>query len=84
MDLKDVLLGDEKSLPTLEQNLSTTTAPSSSLPTVTATPATYVKFGGSVALGIVGALLLAYGKKNNDVQKMILGAVMTLASFLLF
>ena len=82
MDVKDVLLGNENSLPTLDQNLSSGTVSVSSLPTITADASTYWKFGASTVIGTVGMLLLGYGKKNNDVRKMVIGAVLTLASIL--
>ncbi|MBI3552495.1 MAG: hypothetical protein HY077_08245 [Elusimicrobia bacterium] len=82
MEIKDLLAGNEKSLPTIEQAMSTSTA--AALPTVTAKPETFVKFGLSAVAGLVGAALLISGKKNNDVQKMVIGAALTLASFFLF
>lgn len=84
MDVKDVLLGTENSLPTLDQNLSTSTAATPALPTITADASTYWKFGASSIMGLAGMLYLGYGKKNNDVQKMVIGAVLTLASVLFF
>lgn len=81
MEVKDILLNSENSLPTLEQNLSTSTSATPALPVITAQPATYFRFGGSLLVGSVGFVLLAYGKKMNDVQKMIYGAVLTIASF---
>ena len=83
MELKDLLTGSEKSLPTLDQNLSTSTA-TRELPTITATPESYIKFGASAVCGVAGMLYLGIGKKQNDVQKMIIGAVLTLASFFIF
>ena len=82
MDIKDLLTNSEKALPTLDQTTSTGTTVS--LPTLTATPETYVKTGASVILGVVGACYLMYGKKMGDVQKMIIGAALTLASFFIF
>ena len=84
MDVKDILLNTEGSLPTLDQNLSTSTALSPSLPTITADASTYWKFGASTIIGVAGMMFLGYGKKNNDVQKMVIGAVLTLASVLFF
>jgi hypothetical protein len=83
MELKDLLVGSEKSLPTLDQNLSTSTA-TRELPTITATPASYIKFGASAVAGLLGMYYLASGKKQNDVQKMVIGAALTLASFFIF
>ena len=84
MDLKSVLSGSEDALPTLSQSLSTGTLAPSSLPTITADPATYLKLGGSTIMGIAGMMYLGYGKKHNDVQKMVIGAVLTLGSILFF
>lgn len=84
MDLKAVLLQTEDSLPTLEQNLSTGTAATSSLPTITASATTYWKVGGSTVMGLAGMLYLGYGKKNNDVQKMVIGVLLTIGSFFVF
>ena len=84
MDVKDVLLGSENSLPTLDQNLSTGAVSVPSLPTITAGASTYWKFGVGTVIGTVGMLLLGYGKKNNDVRKMVIGAALTFASILFF
>ena len=88
MDLKSVLTGSEDALPTLEQNLSTATvtgtAAESSLPTITADASTYWKIGGSTVMGLAGMLYLGYGKKHNDVKKMIIGVALTLGSFFIF
>jgi hypothetical protein len=84
MDLKSVLLQTEGALPTLEQNLSTGTLAGPSLPTITADASTYWKMGGSTVMGVAGMLYLGYGKKNNDVQKMIIGVVLTIGSIFVF
>ena len=84
MDVKDILLQTENSLPTLAQNLSSGTLSVPSLPTITADASTYWKFGASTVIGTAGMLLLGYGKKNNDVRKMIIGAALTFASILFF
>lgn len=39
---------------------------------------------GSFVFGIAGMAYLAQGRKQNDVEKMLFGAGLTLASFLLF
>lgn len=86
-DLKGLLLQSEDALPTLEQNLATSTASSTgatTLPTITADASTYGKFAGSLLMGVAGMLFLGYGKKTNDVQKMLIGAALTIASALLF
>jgi hypothetical protein len=83
MEAKDILLQDENSLPTLEQNLSTATT-TVSLPTVTAKPSTYAKWGASGVCSLIGMAYLVIGKKQNDVRKMIIGAALTLASLFLF
>lgn len=84
MDLKSVLLQSEDALPTLEQNLSTGAAVSPSLPTITADASTYWKMGASTVMGLAGFVLLGYGKKNADVQKIVLGVLLTLGSFFIF
>lgn len=85
MEIKDILMGSEDALPTLQQNLSTATVSTQpSLPTVTASPTGYLKFGASTVMGLAGMLFLGYGKKNGDVQKMIIGAVLTVASMFVF
>ena len=85
MDVKDILLQAENSLPTLVgQNLSTGSVSVPSLPTMTADASTYWKFGASTVIGTAGMLLLGYGKRNNDVRKMVLGAALTFASILFF
>jgi len=84
VDIKDILLQNENSLPTLDQNLSTTAA-QGGLPTITpASSSTVWKFGVSAIVGLLGMYYLAAGKKQNDVGKMLLGAGLTLASFFLF
>ena len=84
MEIKDLILQDENSLPTLQQNLSTTTTTVPSIPTVTASATTYWKFGAGTVMGLAGSFYLIWGKKENDVGKMILGAVLTLASIFFF
>ena len=84
MDLKAVLLQTEGALPTLEQNLSTGTVAAPSLPTITADASTYWKMGGSTVMGVAGMLYLGYGKKHNDVRKMVIGAALTLGSIFVF
>ena len=66
----------------LHSNAKTASLTVPSLPTITADASTYWKFGASTIIGTAGMLYLGYGKKNNDVQKMIIGAVLTLASVL--
>ena len=82
MDIKDILLQNENSLPTLD-SMSTSTV-QAQIPTITATPATYAKFAASGIMGLLGAYYLYAGKRQNDVQKMITGAVLTVASMLCF
>ena len=93
MDIKDFLLQNENSLPTLQDaSESSSTAPGAgtismgngALPTVTAGPMTYFKFGASGIAGLLGMYYLAAGKKQSDIGKMLLGAGLTLASFFLF
>lgn len=82
MDIKDILTNSENSLPTMSQTTSTGTTVS--LPTITAKPETYVKTGVSAVAGIAGACYLMYGKKTNDVQKMLIGAALTLLSLFIY
>ena len=84
MDLKSVLTQSEDALPTLSQNLSTGTYAAPALPTITADASTYWKMGGSTVMGLAGMLYLGYGRKNNDVQKMVIGAALTFGSILFF
>ena len=83
MDLRSAIFQSEDALPTLEQNLSTTTA-ASAFPAITADASTYWKFGGSAVMGLAGMLYLGYGKKNGDVRQMFIGAALTLGSMFVF
>jgi ABC-type uncharacterized transport system permease subunit len=83
MEIKDLLLGTENSLPTLEGNLSSSTA-NPAMPVVTASASSWWKFGASTVIGLLGMLFLSMGKKQKNVDQMILGAVLTLASFFMF
>lgn len=84
MDVKDLIMQSENSLPTLDQNLSTTTTQVSALPTITASESTYWKTGGSIVLGLVGAFFLRVGFRQNDVQKLVIGVLLTVGSFFIF
>jgi hypothetical protein len=94
VDIKDFLLQNENSLPTLRDTMgSPSTSPAAgttismdagTLPTVTASSMTYWKFGVSSVVGLLGMYYLASGKKQSDFGRMILGAGLTLASFFLF
>ncbi len=84
MDLKSVLHQSEDALPTVAQNLSTSTVAMPSLPTITAAASTYWKLGGGAVMGLAGMVYLGYGKKNGDVQQMIIGAALTLGSIFVF
>lgn len=84
MDIK-ALLNSEDALPTLQQNLSTTTASISAQGLAAASnPVNYLKFGASGIMGLLGMVYLAQGKKHNDVNKMLLGAALTIGSLFLF
>lgn len=83
MEFKDIILGSENTLPTAQDAVSTATA-QPSLPTVTASASTWWKFGASSVCGLVGGVMLWSGKKNNDLNKMLIGAALTLASFFMF
>jgi hypothetical protein len=84
MDIRDLLFNSEKSLPTLEQSQSTSTVAVPGLPTFTADSSSYWKFGASSIMGLAGMVYLGYGKKQNDVPKMLIGAALTLGSMFLF
>ena len=93
MDVKDLILPNEDSLPKIDGDgaLKTSTSTGTSismgsgqLPTITASSMTYWKFGASGIMGLLGMYYLGAGKKQSDVGKMILGAGLTLASFFLF
>jgi hypothetical protein len=92
MDIKDLLLPNENSLPAIDGNglQSTTTLTGTismgngKLPTITASASTYWKFGVSAVVGLLGMYYLSAGKKQADFGKMVLGAGLTLASFFLF
>lgn len=84
MDFKSLLMPGEDSLPTLEQNLSTGTLAAPSLPVIAVDPMTYAKLGGSTVMGLAGMFLLGYGRKHNDVRKMVIGAALTFGSILFF
>ena len=47
-------------------------------------PFTAWKTLGSFIFGLAGMAYLAQGRKQNNVEKMLLGAGLTLASFLIF
>lgn len=84
MDIKSLLMPGEDALPTLEQNLSTGTLAAPALPVIAADPMTYAKLGGSAVMGLAGMFYLGYGKKHNDVRKMVIGAALTFGSILFF
>ena len=44
----------------------------------------FVKTLASTIVGIVGMFYLGFGKKNQDVQKMLIGAVLIVVSMLFF
>jgi hypothetical protein len=78
-------LFDESALPTMERNLSTGTAQTAApLPSITVTHSGVFKFGVSSIAGLLGMYYLASGKKNNDVQKMLIGAALTLGSMFMY
>ena len=84
MDIQDILLRNENSLPTLQDMSTSPVTEQGQLPTFTASAKGYWKFGISSVVGLLGMFYLSAGKKQNDVGKMILGAGLTLASFFLF
>jgi hypothetical protein len=99
VDIKDLILNNENSLPTLTDTLGSPTTgygnakpagspgitmENGSLPTITADAATYWKFGANAVISLIGMYYLASGKRQNDLQKMLIGGVLTLASFFLF
>jgi len=77
------LLPTENSLPSIDATGSTTAK--AGLPAISApSPLTYAKFGLSGLMGLLGMYYLAAGKKQHDVEKMLIGAALTLGSFFLF
>lgn len=70
----------------LDGLLSSTSASTGTpaLPAIAADPMTYAKFGGGTVMGLAGMLFLGYGRKHNDVRKMVLGAALTFGSVLFF
>lgn len=83
MDIKDLIIPGDASLPTAQDALSSSTA-APGLPAIHADASTYAKTGASAVLGLAGTFYLIWGKRSNDVQKMVIGAALTIASFLLF
>lgn len=81
MDVKGLF--DESALPTMQQVESTGTV-AAPLPSVTVTKSGIWKFGLSTVAGVLGMYYLAAGKKENDVEKMVIGAVLTIVSLFLF
>ena len=74
-------LFDESALPTLDRNLSTGTATTAApLPSVSVTKSGLTKFGVSSLVGVLGMYYLARGKKESDLQKMLIGAALTIGS----
>lgn len=85
MDIKDLVMGGESSLPNAQDATSTTTATAApGLPTLTADASTYWKTGGSFILGLAGMFFLYWGRKSNDYQRMVIGALLTIASIFIF
>ena len=97
MDIKDLILENENSLPTLTDTLGSPTtghanAPGTpgvtmengQLPTITVGRDTAWKFGANIIVGVLGTYYLLAGKRQNDFKKMLIGGALTLASFVLF
>ena len=85
MDIKDLVMGGEGSLPNAQDAVSTVTATSApGLPTLTADASTYWKTGGSFVLGLAGMFFLYWGRKSNDLQRMAIGVILTIASIFIF
>ncbi len=85
MDIKDLLIPSDASMTNGSEATSTTsTTGAPGLPTITADPSTYWKTGASFVLGLAGMAYLGIGKKTNNVRQIVIGVVLTIASFLLF
>jgi len=99
VDIKDLILQSENSLPTLTDTLGSPTtgygtakpagAPgitmeNGQLPTITVGRDTAWKFGANIVVGVLGTYYLMAGKRQNDFKKMMIGGLLTLASFFLF
>ena len=81
MDLKDILMNSENALPTLS---TSAVSAQPSLPTMKVTAGGMTKFAVSGIAGILGMYYLASGKRENDVQKMLIGAALTIGSMFIF
>lgn len=71
MDLTDLIAGK-------------TAANAGTLPRVSVTNGAILKFGASAVLSVLGMYYLATGKKEGDVEKMLLGAALSIAAFFFF
>ena len=80
MDINDILLQNDNVLPTLEQGASTASA-KGDVPSLPVSSSTLWKFGVSSAVGLIGTYYLWAGMKQKDIGKIIIGTVLTLASF---
>jgi hypothetical protein len=81
MDARDILGGGEGALPTLSSGTLTAVPGSGSFQPSGAGAA---KFIASGVAGVLGMYFLAVGKREADVQKMVLGAAFSLGSLFLF
>ena len=72
----------ETALPTMSTTTFGVGAAGSALPGVSS--GSLVKLIASSIVGLLGMYYLAQGKKNNDVEKMVIGAVLTLGSMFFF
>lgn len=82
MDVQGILSAGDSALPQL--STGTMTAQNNGSFSVPITQSGLVKFGVSGILSVLGMYYLAVGKKESDLQKMLLGAAISLVALFLF
>ena len=82
MNFGDILGQGEGGLPTV--STGTGVAAHAPMPSIPVTQGGLFKFGVSGILGLLGMYYLATGKREADVNKMLIGGALTVASFFLF
>jgi hypothetical protein len=82
VNLGDILGQGESGLPTISTTTGAAVQPP--MPSIPVTHAGIFKFGVSGIMGLLGAYYLATGKRESDVQKMLIGGALTLAAMFFF
>lgn len=82
MDVRDIMSAGDGALPKL--STGTMTAEGNGTLSVPITQSGFIKFGVSGILSLLGMYYLAIGKKESDVQKMLLGAGLSLVALFMF